>query len=62
MSDKVEMWSRPWHALQRSLAAKFAAEAAAGTFANRSLREPPVPLVSAGSWLVRAHGAVARGQ
>ncbi len=60
MSDRVEMWSRPWHALQRSLAAQLATEPAAGTIAHRSSPEPRVPFVPAANWLLRAQGAAAR--
>ena len=42
MDDRMEIWSLPWHALQKSLAA--AAVAAPASF--------PVPLVRGASWLV----------
>ncbi len=60
MSDKAEMWSGPWHALQRSLAAQLAAGPAAGESPNRNASAPRVAFVSAANWLVRAHGAAAR--
>jgi len=54
MNDIFELWSLPWHALQRSLAEAFGAESAvhaASTSKSSISRNLPTPT---GSWLVRA--------
>lgn len=49
MNDFLEMWSLPWHALQRRLAMSV------GTDADRQAREPAAAGdPDAGSWLMRA--------
>jgi hypothetical protein len=53
MSDILELWSEPWHALQRSLASRVASDPQ-----NDGMHaHAPGPLVAApvgGTWLVRA--------
>jgi len=53
MNETFEMWSAPWHALQRSLANGFAGEAAVAAAADR---QPGArgAAPSAVSWLMRA--------
>jgi len=60
MNDVSELWSLPWHALQRSLAKRFGAEMTGdGRF------QPCAPPTGAGaaqsgSWMERARGAALR--
>jgi hypothetical protein len=58
MKDIAELWSLPWHELQRSLAAGFGANAAGQPGASGSptfkVPSPPCTLSPVGSWLVRA--------
>jgi hypothetical protein len=70
MNDIFELWSLPWHALQRSLADTFGNEANATLAASlsssnsRRLRAAAGAPVAAGapagasSWLVRARSGV----
>ena len=54
LSDALEPWSHPWHALQRTLAKAFGADAASYSTAGE---RPPGAAFRAGeatSWLVRA--------
>jgi len=64
MSDIAELWSLPWHELQRSLAAGFGGNAAgaAGGSGSPFVRVVGGPCVisPAGSWLVRARTASGR--
>ncbi len=63
MSDIAELWSLPWHELQRSLAAGFGGSAAgAGGSGSPFVRAVGAPCVisPAGSWLVRARSASGR--
>jgi hypothetical protein len=53
MSDIAELWSLPWHELQRSLAAGFGGSAAGQAGGSGS----PFVISPAGSWLVRARTA-----
>lgn len=54
MNEILEMWSLPWHALQRSLAIKAGSEAAWSPVAGRTLQNSSNPLGAQVSWLVRA--------
>jgi hypothetical protein len=54
MDNIREMWSLPWHALQRNLAKGFCVEAAAGYAATLEALKVQRPAHSAGSWLGRA--------
>jgi hypothetical protein len=57
MNDIFELWSLPWHALQRSLAETFGAESAVhSAFTSKSLNSRNLP-TPASSWLVRARNA-----
>jgi hypothetical protein len=64
MSDIAELWSLPWHELQRSLAAGFGGSAAgqAGGSGSPFVRVVGAPCVISpvGSWLVRARAAPGR--
>ncbi|MGO9988369.1 MAG: hypothetical protein ACLPSY_06300 [Steroidobacteraceae bacterium] len=58
MNDIFELWSLPWHALQRSLAVSFGAEAAApGSPQSTAARIAATPT---SSWLVRALSVTAQ--
>jgi hypothetical protein len=60
MNDILELWSQPWHALQRSLALSFGVESAAmapGDPQPASARAAGTP---ADSWLVRALSVTAQ--
>jgi hypothetical protein len=52
MSEVLELWSLPWHALQRSLAKGFGADAPAV-----APRPAPIDGEPASSWLMRAQQA-----
>jgi hypothetical protein len=55
MNDIVELWSLPWHALQRDLALGLAGEAATPAVpALKAVRLEIVLAVSANSWMSRA--------
>jgi hypothetical protein len=54
MNDVWEMWSLPWHALQRSLAKSFGAETPAGPPAGSGPKDARPLAEQGGSWLVRA--------
>jgi hypothetical protein len=59
MSDIFEFWSLPWHALQRSLASGFGAEAAEGPAPGSAHWNFGVAAPSAGSnWLTRARSGL----
>jgi hypothetical protein len=60
MSDALEPWSHPWHALQRTLAKAFGADAASYSTAAGA-RSPGAAFraAEAASWLVRARSAAA---
>ncbi len=58
LSHMCELWSRPWHELQRSLAAGFATPAAAcaaGQSENACKASTVAAGAPVGSWLARAH-------
>jgi hypothetical protein len=57
MSDALEPWSHPWHALQRTLAKAFGADAASYSTPGERLPVPAVRAAEAASWLVRARSA-----
>jgi hypothetical protein len=64
MSDIAELWSLPWHELQRSLAAGFGENAAgqaggSGSYAIKHVKTPNV-ISPVGTWLVRARAAPGR--
>jgi hypothetical protein len=54
MSDMFEIWSLPWHAMQRRLAKGVGAEAAARTATNPRDAGARVAAAPASSWLARA--------
>jgi hypothetical protein len=54
MNNEMTEWSLPWHELQRSLAAGFAAHAATDCQSNTWRTDVRCAPVSALSWLVRA--------
>jgi hypothetical protein len=54
MSEILEMWSLPWHALQRSLAATATTDAGRFVMAGRTMRGAPDAVGAQISWLVRA--------
>ncbi|MGD0489914.1 MAG: hypothetical protein ABSC32_00085 [Steroidobacteraceae bacterium] len=59
MSDAVEPWSHPWHALQRTLAKAFGADAAICSMAGDRPSGAALRAAEAASWLVRARSAAA---
>lgn len=60
MNDIFELWSLPWHALQRSLASSFGAEAAAIAPGNPQSTAARVAATPSSSWLVRAVSVTAQ--
>lgn len=60
MNDIFDLWSLPWHALQRSLASSFGAEAAAITRGNPQSTAARVAATPSSSWLVRALNVTAQ--
>jgi hypothetical protein len=58
MNEILEMWSLPWHALQRSLASKAGSDAPWSMVAGRKLHDAPQALGAQVSWLVRAPARV----
>lgn len=55
MNNAVELWSTPWHELQRRLANGFGADEATGGSPRSPLVGPRMaPQAAAGSWLLRA--------
>jgi len=54
MNDMFEIWSLPWHALQRRLAKGVGAEAAANATTNPPNAGARVAAAPASSWLTRA--------
>ena len=54
MDDLFEIWSLPWHALQRRLAKGVEAGAAAKATTNPRNAGARIAAAPAGSWLVRA--------
>ena len=61
MSDPLELWSLPWHALQRSLAQGYCAEMSGAASFRRSLSDAQFKPAETGSWRVRARKAGPRG-
>jgi hypothetical protein len=59
MSDALEPWSHPWHALQRTLAKAFGADAASCSTAGDRSPDALFRAAEAASWLVRARSAAA---
>jgi hypothetical protein len=59
MNDMCEMWSLPWHALQRNLALGLGAGALAHAGATVKAVNVQSATVSASSWLGRARLRVA---
>jgi hypothetical protein len=57
MSDVLESWSIPWHALQRSLAQGYCAEMSGAASFRRSLSDAQFKPAETGSWRVRARKA-----
>jgi hypothetical protein len=54
MNDKFEIWSLPWHAMQRRLAKGVGAEPDASTATNPRGAGARVAAAPASSWLARA--------
>jgi hypothetical protein len=53
--DSAEIWSLPWHMLQRNLAAGIGVQRPAGGDARAAIRSETLKKrEAAGSWLVRA--------
>jgi hypothetical protein len=61
MSDVLESWSLPWHALQRSLAQGYCVEMSGAASFRRSLSAAQFRPAETGSWRVRARKAGPRG-
>jgi len=57
MSDVLEPWSHPWHALQRTLATAFGSDAASLSAGDRATGAGK-RAADAASWLVRARSAM----
>jgi hypothetical protein len=53
MNDILELWSLPWHVLQRSLAKSFSAQTAVSAPVNSKCSNER-PAGAPASWLVRA--------
>jgi hypothetical protein len=63
MNEICELWSLPWHALQRDLALGLAGEAVGRSVpALRAVKVQRAAAVSANSWLSRALQAAAPPQ
>jgi hypothetical protein len=62
MNDISELWSQPWHAVQKSLAEAYATAAFSSLASVRApatvRRSPPQLTGSSSSWLVRARGVI----
>jgi hypothetical protein len=54
MNDVCELWSQPWHALQRNLASRLMGDAAAPLTATLKAVNLQIGAVNADSWLGRA--------
>jgi len=54
MNEIFELWSLPWHALQRRLAINFGAATPATVFGNPQSLVARAAATPASSWLVRA--------
>lgn len=61
MNKTVEVWSMPWHALQRNLAESFGTQAGKPVAAPKYPRTH-VPTAAAVSWLVRARHTSAQAR
>ena len=59
MSDVLEPWSHPWHALQRTLAKVAGADAVAYLPAGGRSAAAGKRATDTANWLVRAHSAPA---
>jgi hypothetical protein len=60
MSDESELWSLPWHALQRSLANGFGAQTAVAAPSAIRLSDAKFKAAASGSWLMRARAGAHR--
>lgn len=54
MNGSCEMWSQPWHALQRNLASRLIGDAAAAPPSTLKAVNMRIGAVNADSWLGRA--------
>jgi hypothetical protein len=59
MNEVFDLWSLPWHALQRSLAETFRTEAASKAPAKPKLLISQIAQTTGSNWLARARGAEA---
>jgi hypothetical protein len=59
MNDTCEMWSLPWHALQRNLALRLGGDVPAHSGAAVKAANVQIGDVAANSWLGRARLRVA---
>jgi len=53
MSDVLESWSLPWHALQRTLAQNYCVEMSGAASFRRSTSDAPFKPAETGSWRAR---------
>jgi hypothetical protein len=60
MNDIFELWSLPWHALQRSLAQSYGDESAGEASFRKSLADAQLKLAETDTWRAQARGAAAR--
>jgi hypothetical protein len=60
MSDVLESWSLPWHALQRSLAQGYCVEMSGAASFRKNLLDAQFKPAETGSWSVRACQANSR--
>jgi hypothetical protein len=64
MNGAAELWSEPWHELQRRLArvvgAPFGADLPYGLMPESKAKAHPRTVTPSGSWMLRAHSR--RGQ
>ncbi len=60
MNEIVEVWSMPWHSLQRSLAETFGTDVNGKSVAAPKPSQAHVPTAAAVSWLVRARHTTAQ--
>ena len=60
MNKTIEVWSMPWHALQRNLAEAFGTQAIGKPAAAPKSPRTHVPTAAAVSWLVRARHTTAQ--
>jgi hypothetical protein len=60
LSDVLESWSHPWHALQRSLAQGFGVEMSSAASFRKSLSNAKFEPAETASWRLRACAAPPR--